>query len=308
MRRLGTLAIRERFGGARQRRAGLVTAVAAGLFGVGLAGASGASALTFVHSAKSGQLQGGRLTLHGVGGRVSYTTPSGRTGTAALKHLHKGVFLPGRPATAILHVAGHRGGDEPSFRLSSPRYSAARRTLSFKARRLDGKRLPGSFGPSSLTVTPHATVAPGQDGGNDCDVWFTAQAASLGNPWLYPQTYGAWSTDTWNPAPDQDWKGDIDRSGYSVWGGSFAWISDGGDLRGCSNTVVFEWAAGGGDGVTRNHVLPGTFTITTTWPWGGSPTSTCNGNQNGAVMDGNGDWKCVRADRNGQIIWQLVGA
>ena len=167
----------------RGRRAGLVAAMAAGLFVAWLAGAPGASALTFKHSAKSGELRGGRLILHGVSGRVTYFTSSGGSATAKLKRVHKGVFLPGRPATGVLHVAGHRGGDEPSFRLSRPRYNAARRTVSFKARRLDSKRLPAGaagtaaiartrsvsaasskFGPASLTVTSHPTVATGSGG------------------------------------------------------------------------------------------------------------------------------------------------
>jgi hypothetical protein len=89
------------FAGARRRRARLVTVVAAGLFAAWLAGAPGAPALTFVHSAKSGELRGGRLILRGVSGRVTYFTSSGRTATATLKRVHKGVFLPGRPATGV---------------------------------------------------------------------------------------------------------------------------------------------------------------------------------------------------------------
>ena len=45
-------------------------------------------------------------------------------------------------ATGTLHVAGHRGGDELTFKLSRPRYNAARRTVSYKIRRLGDGHLP----------------------------------------------------------------------------------------------------------------------------------------------------------------------
>jgi hypothetical protein len=177
-----------------------------------------------VHSAKSGELRDGRLILRGVSGRVTYLHASGRTATAKLKRVHKGVFLPGRPATAVLHVAGHRGGDEPSFRLSRPRYNAARRTVSFKARRLDSKRLPAAaagtagiartrslfgtssqtgrssgLGPSSLTVTSHPTVAPAPAYGNTCEATIFNNLPGTPAPsglTLSARSWSAWDTDT----------------------------------------------------------------------------------------------------------------
>ena len=117
----------------------------------------------FVHSAKSGELSGGRLTLLGVGPRVTWTHESGRSGTMAIKGMHRMLFAPTTPeATATLHVAGHRGGDEPTFKLSQPRYSRARHMVSYRAKPLDNKSPPGravraagtehAFGAASLTI------------------------------------------------------------------------------------------------------------------------------------------------------------
>jgi hypothetical protein len=115
------------------RFAGLALA-AAGLCALVPATASAASATLITHSAKSGELQGGRLTLRGVSGRVTYVLNSGRRGTLSVRRLHRRLFLPGLPATGTLHVAGYRGGDEPSFRLSKPRRNAARHTVSYRAK------------------------------------------------------------------------------------------------------------------------------------------------------------------------------
>jgi hypothetical protein len=125
----------------------------------------------FVHSARSGKLSGGRLTLLGVMPRVTWTHESGRSGTMAIKGMHRMLFGPTTPeATATLHVAGHRGGDEPTFKLSQPRYNRARHMVSYKARPLDKKSLPGragraaqaarTFGAASLTIqgAPQASV------------------------------------------------------------------------------------------------------------------------------------------------------
>ena len=96
-----------------------------------------AGAAMVVHSAKSGELKAGRLILGGVRGRVTWTGNDGRSGVVSVERVHRRLFVPGIPyATGLLHVAGHRGGDEPVFRLSRPRYSAARRTVSYRARRI----------------------------------------------------------------------------------------------------------------------------------------------------------------------------
>jgi hypothetical protein len=126
----------------------------------------------FVHSALSGELGGGRLTLRGVGRRVTWAHDSGRPGVMAIERMHRRLF-PRRisEATGTLHVAGHRGGDEPTFRLRKPRYNRARRTVSYRVRALDNKRLPAtgtraagvarSFGPSSLSMIAASSTGQG---------------------------------------------------------------------------------------------------------------------------------------------------
>ncbi len=117
----------------------------------------------FVHSAKSGKLGGGRLTLHGVSRRVTWAHHSGRSGVMAVKRLHRRLFSAETPAaTGTLHVAGHRGGDELTFKLSRPRYDRARHRVSYKVKWLGKGRLPSPaaqaagaarrFGPASLTI------------------------------------------------------------------------------------------------------------------------------------------------------------
>ena len=117
----------------------------------------------FVHSAASGKLSGGRLTLLGVGPRVTWTHESGRFGVMAVTQMHRMLFRPTSPeATATLHVAGHRGGDEPTYKLSDPRYNRARHLVSYKSAPLNQKALPGrpvraaaaarTFGAASLTI------------------------------------------------------------------------------------------------------------------------------------------------------------
>ena len=117
----------------------------------------------FVHSALSGDLDGGRLTLRGVSRRVTWAHESGRSGVMWIKRMHRRVFpLRISAATGTLHVAGNRGGDELTFRLTRPRRNLARRTVSYKVRRLGGGRLPrraaraaagaGQFGPVSLAI------------------------------------------------------------------------------------------------------------------------------------------------------------
>jgi hypothetical protein len=152
----------------------------------------------YVHSAASGELRGGRLILHGVSGKVSWAHMSGRSGVMAVKRLHRRLFSAGASATGTLHVAGHHGGDEPTFRLSNPRYSPARRTVSYKVRRLGEGRLPGSgdrargaarrFGASSLSMiavsssgavvwNPQASVYPCASGTGTC--WGTLTVYGL---------------------------------------------------------------------------------------------------------------------------------
>ena len=137
--------------GWRSQRRGRWAGAAAGLVAVAAAGLLAAvpaaaqvpprDATVFVHSAKSGELGGGRLTLHGVSGRVTWAHNSGRSGVMKVKRLHRMLFsAKTTTATGTLHVAGHRGGDELTFKLSRPRYNAARRTVSYRIKRLGGGR------------------------------------------------------------------------------------------------------------------------------------------------------------------------
>jgi hypothetical protein len=137
---------------------------------VALTPASAHGATMFVHSARSGELAGGRLTLHGVGPNVTWATTAGRSGVVPVARAHRRIFMRNAPATGTLHLAGHQGGDEPTFRLSGPRYNASRQTVSYRAKPLDNKplrrRAAGAggraaarrFGAASLSIVPHSTA------------------------------------------------------------------------------------------------------------------------------------------------------
>jgi hypothetical protein len=282
----------------RLRAAALAVALAAFFLAAGLAGASSASAsgATLVtQSAKGGVLKGGRLTLRGVSGRVTYVLNTGRRGTLSVRRLHRRLLLPGLPATGTLHVAGYRGGDEPSFRLSKPRRNAARHTVSYRAKRLDHKPLPKRagraagfrpprrFGAASLSIVPHPRLTGGDNGGNDCEA---AVYVDRGEPFaLAAQSWSDWPTDDWNPDPSA-----LQTEFY----GSGSWESDGGLWRGCSNTVNFQ-------AVAEVSGYGGLFTITTRWPWGGSASGTCTVTLNSQHIS------CTQQSGVSPITWQLRG-
>jgi hypothetical protein len=48
-----------------------------------------AGGTVFVHSAQSGELGGGRLTLRGVGRLVTWSQPSGRSGVLSITQMHR---------------------------------------------------------------------------------------------------------------------------------------------------------------------------------------------------------------------------
>jgi hypothetical protein len=141
----------------------------------------------FVHSAGSGKLGGGRLTLYGVGRRVTWAHQSGRSGVIAVKRMHRMLFRRESPAaTGILHVVGHHGGDELTFKLSRPRYNRERRTVSYKVMRMRGglpsrgaqaAGAPRRFGPASLSMV----------------------GAQQGSVTVQQNTYGCANTDPSNP-------------------------------------------------------------------------------------------------------------
>jgi hypothetical protein len=148
----------------------LVAVFAAGLLAAVPASAQAPSDAMFVHSVKSGELGGGRLTLQGGGPRVTWAHRSGRSGVMAVRRMHRLVFSGAKAtATGTLHVAGHRGGQELTLRLSRPRYNAARGTVSYAVRRMKG-RMPGRaagaagiarrFGAASLSIVGAAASGP----------------------------------------------------------------------------------------------------------------------------------------------------
>lgn len=278
----------------RLRVAALVVTIAGGSLAAALASASVASAAAMVsHSAKSGELSGGRLTLRGVSSRMTYVTNAGRSGTVPVRLVQRRLFPPRAPATGTLHVAGHRGGDEPTLRLSKPRYNSSRRTVSYRAKPLNNKtlprrpartagfRAPRRFGAASLSIVSHPTVASGDNGGNDC----YALIDNLGGPnaaELELVSSSTWDTDNWAQGPPSS----VEINGRGVV------ESDGGLARGCHNETVWRRDPGG-------RAPAATFTIDVTWPWTQLPTSTCTSSNPQA-------YQCRRNDSNGTIVWVIA--
>ncbi len=246
--------------------AGLAAVLAAGL-----ANASPVFAEVVVsHSAKSGELRGGRLLLRGVSGRASYVTDAGRSGTTSVRWMHRRVFLPGKSAVGMLHIAGWRGGQEPTFKLSKPRYSASRRTVSYKAKPLPGTRVssraagaaalqvPRRFGAASLSILPHPTLAPGDNGGRDCTVDIDLAGNLLSGVGLVSAS--KWDTDTWDSYPS----GAIN---YPPEGSAQAIVTSYGGLwRGCGWSTVWRTAPDG---------YSGNITISVSWQWNGGISTSC---------------------------------
>jgi hypothetical protein len=248
---------------------------------VALAPASAHGATTVVHSAESGKLAGGGLTLYGVGRKVTVTTNAGRSPVVRVKTMHRRLFSPRTPATGTLHVDGHHGGDEPTFRLSRPRYNAARRTVAYRAKPLNNKPLPRAaatvrrFGAASLTIAPHAAVMGGDYGGNDCynqfinetgyGMQFQSANKQPGDTWDEdsPPVQGLVISDTTN---DQ---GHLD--GLDSWG----WESDGALWSGCANDTVWALIVDPDD--PQGHVPPPNVTIGffLSWPWTYGPSFGC---------------------------------
>ncbi len=276
-------------------RVAWLVAVAALLGVLALTSAPARGATTFVHSAKGGELQGGRLILHGVGRRVAWITNSGRSGVVSVKRLQRRLFLPGKAATGVLHVTGDRGGDEQTFKLSRPRYTAARGRVSYRVRRLANTRLsrPAGvrrlrrFGAASLSILGAPQIGAGDNGGNDCRITITNNL-----PWeLEASSESKWPTDTWDQGIPFQYV--LDQAQSITWG------SDGGFLRGCS-------VSGGWTIISDPNSPPnppqGTFNLNTEWEWngGGSTGHTCT-NTNWASYYCQ-DWS-TGADGSG--VWEL---
>jgi hypothetical protein len=255
------------FGRTRRRAgaAGLAALLAAGLVAAAPAAAHAAAgdATVFTHSARSGQLKDGRLTLRGVSGRVAYATNAGRSGLVPVRTLHQ-LILPGKPATGMLHVTGRRGGAKRAFRLSRPRHNRARGTVSYKAQALDNRARPRRaagalrrFKAASLSVLPHAQLM-----------------GAAGAPCLVSVGNSSNSDFTVSDDPNQGWVdmgfGSADPNGRSIavptdpdGQSSTEWMTIGdnpGD--GCSNSVTLT----SGDGRT--------IAISISLDWGSSRVST----------------------------------
>lgn len=278
------------------RVAAIVTAAAALLALAPAGSAAPGSASIFVHSAKGGHLSGGRLTLHGVSRRVTWLTNRGRSGVVSVARLHRRLFSSRTPsATGALHVANYRGGDEPTFKLSRPRYKASRHTVSYKVKRLNKRPLPGRtargsqhrmsgrFGPASLSIVGAPRVTGGDNGGLDCRI-----TLQNNTPHLFQATgESKWPTDTWDPGiPFQAY---LDADGSVI-----TWGSDGGLLRGCSVSgtwTIVPWQY-------EPNLPSATFTLTTTNPWNGQWSYTCTSS--------NPQFSCEdHTTQNGSASWSI---
>jgi hypothetical protein len=264
-------------------RLALLVATATVSLGLAAVASSAGAATTFVHSAQSGELRGGRLTLRGVSGRATWITNAGRSGVVRVARLHRRVFsAASRPATGTLHFAGHRGGDELALRLRRPRYNGRRNTVSYRVTRL-AKRSSSSrrarssqsgasreFGAASLSIVGHPRVMGGDNGGNDCPTGIINQTGINQTGYgLQPIGSSKWDTDTWDPAPDSDRA--VSSIGTNT---SETYGSDGGFLRGCSNTIVWDLVLDPND--PARHIPPdGTFTVTVTHGWSQVPSRQC---------------------------------
>jgi hypothetical protein len=282
-------------GASRLRLVGVGVLVAALM---ALAAARATAASTYVHSARSGAFAGGRLTLQGVGHNVTWMTTGGRVGVAPIALAQKRLFSHKVQATGVLEIAGQRGANEFAFQLSDPRYSAVRRTVSYRATRLKGvvaamagAPVPRRFGAASLSVVPDVSpgtgspgsgspgsgsLGSGDNGGNDCRVEVDDPAVGNGSYNINLASSGQWDTDNWAISPPN----------YILINSSAIMESDGGLWRGCRFDTT--WSEGDGS----------TISIDVYWPWGGSETSTCTPSNPQA-------YQCTNASNGGEWIWGI---
>jgi len=134
------------------------------------------------------------------------------------------------PATGTLHVAGDRGGDESTFSLSQPRYSASHHSVSYAAKPLNHRSLPSrgaraaqsgappQFGAASLSIVGAPQVAVGDYSGLDCSTTLTNNTSH----WLGAAAEPNWPTDTWNPGIG--FQATLEPLNY----GTITFVSDGG--------------------------------------------------------------------------------
>jgi hypothetical protein len=125
----------------------------------------------YVQSATSGEVTAGRLTLHGVGHNVTWSTSNGATGVTPITLAHERLFVDNRSANGVLDIRDQRHGTRLAFRLSDMRYSADRDTVSYRAERLTAHAgaataaaaaVPRRFGAASLLVSGVPDSSPGE--------------------------------------------------------------------------------------------------------------------------------------------------
>ncbi|HKR97996.1 MAG TPA: hypothetical protein VJU79_00650 [Candidatus Dormibacteraeota bacterium] len=266
-----------------------------------LASASPASAdIAVSQTAQGGELRGGRLILRGVSGRVSWwhVSDANSSGTESVRRMHRRLFRPGAPVTGVLHIAGSRDSDEPTFRLSKPRYSARRRTVSYQAKPQHSQprssavahaAAPLRFGAASLSIVPDSSLASGDRGGNICEMSFanfTNEPYVQGNP-IQLVSAQKFDTDEWNPAPPTSIIG-LSQGAY--------FRSEGGLWRGCSQSTVWHFIPL--CRVDRGCGPDGTFTFYVKWNWGwDAPIYGCTSS--------NPQFKCFNMTARGFIQWYL---
>ena len=250
---------RVRWTGAAVSAAGLAALGAAGLLAAAPASAEPAAggAPTFTHSAKRGELRGGRLILYGVARRVATEYQDGRMDRVPVRRLHALLFVPGKPATGTLR---HGGGNEDAFRLSRPRYSAAKRTVSYRARPLDKSGVPRRFGSASLAIVGHSRIALV---GQRCQ---NTVVNYSGWSWRVVAD-SKWDTDSWDPSEPIGWTITTELGSLST---TFRSVSPA--ARGCSNDVVMQaqsWQ-------DKKNIPTVTFSASRSWNWPLAESSSSN--------------------------------
>lgn len=265
---------------------GTILAVAgASLFGIAPASASAfIGATTFVQSAKGGGFHGHQLTLRGVGRSVRWQSSLGKqSGVVSFPLLKRQLFPRNATLTADLHVAGRRG--VVRLLISRPRYSARRGTVSYRVKRLSGRRIPLRFGRVSLSIL----WAPGVGrsvGDYSCQTQLQDNTAYG----LQPIDSSKSELDTWaNLSPPTAVIGSNDAA---------SWESDGALFKGCSNSVVWKLVP---DPNKSNPPTPpsATVTLSVIYPNDGFPTYTCK--PSGALVY----CKQTYATRDGVVYWDL---
>jgi hypothetical protein len=265
---------------------GMTLAVAAACL-VAIAPASASAfigATTFVQWAKGGAFHGHQLTLRGVGGSVRWQSILGKqSGVVSFSLLRRQLFPRNATPAADLHVSGRRG--VARLLISRPRYNARRSTVSYRVKRLSGRRIPVRFGRVSLSILWEPGVG-GSAGHYSCQTQLQDNTAYG----LQPIDSSKGELDKWaNLSPPTAVIGSNDVA---------SWESDGALFKGCSNSVVWKLVL---DPNKSNPPTPpqATVTVSVSYPNDGFPTYTCK--PSGAPVF----CKQTYATRDGVVYWDL---